>query len=38
MPGEKRTYLVEHSPGANSAGAMVSISGWNVSERYIAIE
>jgi hypothetical protein len=38
LPGEKQTYTIEHSPGVNSAGAMVSISGWNVSERYIAIE
>jgi hypothetical protein len=37
-PGEKRTLSIEYSPGVSSAGALVSISGWNVGLRYLSIE
>jgi hypothetical protein len=37
-PGEKQMFTIEHPPGVRSAGALVSISGWNVSEQHVRIE
>ena len=37
-PGEKRTLSIEYSPGVSSAGALVSISGWNVGLRYLSVK
>ncbi len=37
-PGEKQTLSIEHSPQVSSAGALVSISGWNIDEEYLGIE
>ena len=37
LPGEKTNITIEYLPDASSADAMVSIRGWNVSERYLDI-
>lgn len=38
LPGEKKTISIEFSTDVRTSDAMVSISGWNVTERYLDIE
>ncbi|MFZ1080548.1 MAG: glycosyl hydrolase [Candidatus Kryptoniota bacterium] len=37
LPGEEKTVYIEYTPAVNAAGAMVSISGWNVDQKYLDI-
>ncbi len=38
VPGERKSIFIEQDPGSINAGAMVSVSGWNVDERYEEIK
>lgn len=38
LPGEEKTVLIDYTPGVDISKVMISISGWNLNERYLEIK